>query len=102
DLVADRDGQLAALAADPNAPMREVSIPDPDVRWTEVTVKVRALSGDTAYPDGYRLLYTALRMFPDDASQPLNLTFDLIDVAQVALLPAPADDGSLPLPTARE
>ncbi len=101
-LLADRDAQLAALAADPNAPVREVSIPDPDVQWVEIALDVRGLDGDPAATEGFVRLYTTRRAFPGDPNAALDLPFQPVDIAHVSELPAPADDGPIPVPTARE
>jgi hypothetical protein len=101
-LYADRDAQLAELAGNPAAQLREVGIPDPDVQYIEVAVEVRSLAGDPAARDGFLPLYKARREFDANPEVPPDLNFDLLDVHHVAERPAPALGERLWLPTARE
>jgi hypothetical protein len=88
DLVAD----LPAASAG----NRAVGLPDPDVDAVEIVVSV-AFPGDQ---DIYRVLYQAVRPFPDAPGDPLVLDLDWQDIADATTLTAPAT-GSLPVPTAR-
>jgi hypothetical protein len=103
-------GTLAALEADAaalkalhdeegdNAKLREVSIPDPDVQWVEVSVAAQGPALDPAHPDGLTPIYTARREFQGDS---LELEFTFVDTPQLADLPDPGTGGPLPVPSAR-
>ncbi|WP_043669168.1 hypothetical protein [Streptomyces xylophagus] len=106
--VPDAMKQLLDDAPHAKVDQREAALPDPDVTHLQVDVLVRTLTGDpaadsdTARP--YVPLYSVLKSFPADASQPLTLRAvfqDTHDAADLAATP-PGDLDPLPLPTARD
>ncbi|MEO7854052.1 MAG: hypothetical protein ABIR94_17635, partial [Rubrivivax sp.] len=86
--AARRDDGLAKL-------LREPGLPDPDVVTLAIEVQVRALAGDG---EPWQVLYRTERAF-DTPVLELPLRYD--DVALLAGF-APAANGPLPLPTARD
>jgi hypothetical protein len=100
----DAPGAEAALLADRAAAgpaFREPGIPDPNVSDLEILVEVRALSGDNA-PGGFIPLYTTVRQFPADPSEPLQLDLEFMDIPNVSVLDAGGGVGPVPIPSARD
>jgi hypothetical protein len=89
---------------------REPGFPDPDVSTLQIAVEVRApeQSADDASGSSFLLVYTALRPFPANLNDPLELQLDYQDVRNIAALQPPdprtpqAGSGPLTIPTARE
>jgi hypothetical protein len=99
----------ANLIADiPNAlsERRDVALPDPDVSALTISLQVRALSLDTrpggGTEAGYHTVFTTMRPFPADPSQPLTLDLSWTDVHDVDTLAPAAPSGPVVLPTARD
>ena len=112
----DDPAVIAALIADAAAARndgRAVGVNDPDVTHLVVSVQVRAAAHDT-HPaidkDGFRELYSVKISFPDfdeddvlDPGDPLTLTFQYADEADIAAIDPPADETTtLTLPRARD
>ena len=82
---------------------QEFLIPTPKARKSASPLSdcgLNSANDDNGGP-ATRTLYTTTREFPNDVDEPLVLTLNWIDVADVATLVAPAA-GSIPLPRARE
>ncbi|MFK8906726.1 hypothetical protein [Streptomyces sp. YS-3] len=87
---------------------REAALPDPDVAQLRIDVLARTLTGDPAADSAtarpYVPLYSVLKPFPADTSQPLTLRAvfqDTHHADDLATTP-PGDLDPLPLPTARD
>jgi hypothetical protein len=85
----------------------DVGVPDPDVRWLEITVLVRIPAGDAPSApgdDGFRVLLTTQREFPADKAQPLDLQLSFTDQKNAEPSPPPVipSTGPVPVPTARD
>ncbi|HEX7840234.1 MAG TPA: hypothetical protein VF469_22305, partial [Kofleriaceae bacterium] len=85
----------------------DVGVPDPDVKWLEITVLVRIPAGDAPSApgdDGFRVLLTTRREFPADRTLPLDLQLSFADQKNAAPTPPPVipSTGPVPVPTARD
>jgi hypothetical protein len=83
----------------------EPGLPDPDVATIRIDLRVAGLEFDSANvdqgPASLRHVYTTMRTFPSDPTQPIPLEFEYVDRKNIAGLSAPPD-GPLPIPTARD
>ncbi|HEY7335875.1 MAG TPA: hypothetical protein VH639_13395 [Bryobacteraceae bacterium] len=99
---------LMAQAADAKAAQREPALPDPDALHLQIDVQAGTLDNDTAATGGtgqpFAPVYSVLVDYPADPTQPLNLDFRFVDVANIAALTGtvPAPNTPLPLPTSRD
>lgn len=62
-------------------------------------VSARALTGDTA---AYSPVYTTTREFPNNPEAALSIELAFVDIADIAAFPAPAVDGPIAVPSARD
>ncbi|MCK0511470.1 hypothetical protein [Aromatoleum buckelii] len=91
---------MAAARADGRPPCG----PDPDVQRLRIDVRVASLEADSkndAEPTPQQRLYTAFRDFDPNIAEPLELRVEFYDSIDLEDFPAPADAGSLVLPSAR-
>lgn len=103
---------LDALIAAAQASGRAIGVADPDVDRFQVTVEAKIPAHDTGTPgtlpgdlDGanWRIIYSVVETFPDDADSSVTLTLSYQDTPDIAAMVPPADGAAtLPIPTARD
>jgi hypothetical protein len=104
------------LADLPNAKLeqREAAYPDPDVTMVQIDVDVKGPEMDDGASknnkEPYYHLYTAMRKFPNNVTQPFALQVKFLDASVIKFgditdlgdLPLPVDNAPLPLPSSRD
>lgn len=105
---------LLADLPDAITEQREASYPDPDVMMLQIDVDIKAPEMDTGASmhgrESYYHLFTTIRNFPDDVTQPFQLQVEFHDAAVIKFgdeadlgdLPLTTNISPLQLPTARD